>query len=210
VKKVVIPIVIVVALVVIVGIAPLMNVPYQDTETYYEDEPYVVSEQYTEVEEQAVTQQKNAVLIDVLFVPWRTDTFPTYIDISGKSNCLVKGQFMPQLGSPKVGFYVYDDTDPSQNIGTPENPIVAIAPVSGYTFSFVPERSGTYYFRFECYGVIRTGFQFDVEWEWQETVVETEEVTKYRDVTKYRQVERQRTVTRYEKGSILEYLRARF
>lgn len=212
-NKIIIGIVIAVAVVVVVGLVPIMDIPYQATETYYESEPYVVREEYTEVQEQAVIQQKNAALMNHLFFPYfGARTFQTYIDISGKSNCLVKGQFAGQVGgSPEVDFYVSDDTDPSLNIGTPKNPIIAIGSVSGYTFSFVPNRSGIYYFRFECYiPVVRTAIQFNVELEWQETTVETQEVTKYRDVTKYRQVEKQRTVTRYEKGSIFAYLRSGF
>ena len=212
-KKIVIGIVIAAAVVVVVGFIPIMDVPYQVTETYYDSEPYVVREEYTEVQEQAVIQQENAALMNHLFIPyWGARTFQTYIDISGKSNSLVKGQFAGQLGgSPEVDFYVYDDTDPSLNIGTPKNPIIAIGSVSSYTFSFAPNRSGIYYFRFECYiPIVRTAIQFNVEWEWQETIVETQEVTEYRDVTKYRQVEKQRTVTRYKKGSIFEYLRSGF
>lgn len=234
--KIVVAILVVVIVALVAAFVPLVEAefrhtetfledePYEVTETYYVDEPYVVREEYTEVEEQTFTRQKNAVLMDKLFIPtWGSRTFQTHIDISGKSNCLVKGWFMPQLGSPVLDFYIYDYTDPSRGVGTPQNPIVAIGSVSRYTFSFVPMRSGIYYFRFECYlPVVRTGFEFKVEMEWQETVVQTREVTKYRDVTKYRQVEKERTVTEYrqvekerlvthyERVPIFEYLRSRF
>ncbi len=210
-KKGGIPIIIVAAIIVVVGFAPLMDVPYQSTETYYESEPYVVQEEYTEVAEQTFTQQSNTPLMSHTFLArWGVTTFETYIDINGKSNSLVKGQFAVSAAySPEADFYVYDETDPSQGTGTPQNPIIAIASVSSYTFSFTPNRSGVYYFRFECYiPVVRTAIELNAELEWQETIVETQEVTKYRDVIKYRQVEKQRTVTHYGKGSIYEYLRS--
>ena len=201
-------------------IAPVKQVSYttteryQATEVYYESEPYVVREEYTEVQEQAVTQRKSAVLLDKLFtVRFGVRTYQTYIDIKDKSSILVKGQFTRHSGFPEVYFYVSDDTDPSLNVGTPTNPIVAAGSVGAYMFSFVPRRTGTYYFRFECYYAMPKGdLKLNVNMEWQETVVKRQEVTKYRDVTKYEEVQRERVVwkerpvTSSKRVSLLRYL----
>ena len=57
-------------------------------------------------------------------------------------------------------------------VGPPLNPIIAIASVSSYTFSFTPNRSGVYYFEFERYARVMAAIEFSVELEWQETIAE--------------------------------------
>jgi len=206
--------------VLVLCIAPIKQISYptteryQATEVYYEREPYVVREEYTEVQEQTVTQQKSTVLLDKLFTAYHgVRSYQTYIDIKDKSNILVNGQLTRHSGFPEVYFYVSDDTDPSFGVGTPKNPIVAAGPVGSYTFSFVPRRTGMYYFRSECYQARPRGdIKLHVNLEWQETVTKRQEVTKYRDVTKYREVPKERVVwkerpvTSSKRVSLLRYL----
>ncbi|UCD21307.1 MAG: hypothetical protein JSW22_04395 [Chloroflexota bacterium] len=74
-----------------------------------------IGEGHTEVSEQTLTQQRNTPLINQgISVGQSVATRQAYIDVDGKSNCLVKGQFTVSAAyCPEVDFYVYDETDPS-------------------------------------------------------------------------------------------------
>lgn len=187
---------------------PLMKVaytvtePYETTETYYETETYTT----TQDESLRLFTDRTFSLVS------GNKIFSVDIDISDKSSNVVSGYFILRDIMVDYTFYVVDQADYYDHsiytLYPPNNPYVAIVPASHITnnaFSFVPGHSDTYYLVFtttELYTESESGGFIDLEvrWDWQETVIVTEEVPKERTVSA------ENIVTYYKNVSLWDYL----
>ena len=115
-----------------------------------------IAERRTEAGELAFPQQGNTHPVgpvgQAFLVSRYVTTLQTYIDINGKSNCLVKGQFtVSATYSPEVDFYVYDETDPSLDEATTYRDVTKYRQVE-------KQRTVTHYRKGSIYEYLRSGY----------------------------------------------------
>lgn len=205
------------------------NEPYEATETYYETQPlaYEVTESYTDTE--SYQERRRIVIGGIVFQDEIVDVFYPVGYVTVKNMDTVDGSFGVQFT-----FYAVDkSTAAIAGQGLPdfdfEDYIAAEDPGSylancdwdnldwDSVMIFSEQYNGQEYATLEPDEVATVSYSvqdIDIDsmaWKWSYTVAEgTKEVERQRTVAASRQVESERTVTRYQKGSIFEYLRSRF
>lgn len=194
---------------IVISVVPLKEVAYtatkeyQEVKTYYEQQTYTDTEQYTTVVTRQVPLYSTTVAVEA-----GTHQFAKYyIDIANKINNVVNGNISVLAGGEFL-FYVFDQRNYNAwRDGQSYQAVVSPGRVTNYSFAFIPDHSDYYYFVFANNLSLYSNkmIQSSAYWGWQESQIETREVTEYRYVPKEVTVCGERTETAYKKVSILDY-----
>lgn len=207
-KKIVVSIAVVVAVALIVGFVPLIEVPYpvtvqyQDTETYYVDEPYEETVETRVPLEYQVVSHGSSVYVQFVTIMNR-DEVGGHFTLRQTIYVIDRDDWADVEWEGQQGSYVDYDSDSRFTRYDIAETIYLEPGEAGEVRYDAKEISGRT--SEEIWVERKTGYEIVPD----EKIVE-ETVVKYRQVERERTVTRERVETRYKKGSIFEYLRARY
>ena len=195
--------------IVVVGVVPIREVATTVTKAQTAIEMYYAQEAYTEMEQSTTLLSKQEALYSetVAVDANKHEYVKYYIDVASKINNLVKGN-VTSLAGGDFAFYVFDQHNYlAWRDGQTYQAVVAPGKITDYSFSFIPKTSDYYYFVFDNTVSVFANklIKSEASWSWQQSQVETKEVTKYRYVPKAVSVCKLGNETTYKKVSLLDY-----